>query len=207
MFHKLKPDSMCFERLSHSGLTDLLAKVKPEDMRPIDFLEWNDAIEFAGLGKFVTKENFNHLLGQMMGCHYFSVNVVHCYYMYKHKSEYITQSAFVASSFAHPQKAHHLLICGFGWDKADNFLSKRQKIEMGKWCCQELLINDSFINRWSCLIHKDNTNTLQTWRFMRKWFIEVLDITEASCPNNKDYIEVVITRRRRINRENEEALV
>lgn len=186
-------DEFTLMGIPYSDAFELIQRVKPEELRPVDFLEFSDGVKELGF-KSATGEEFTPLLSASMGMLDFNVR---CFFaFYKDRVSGKNQPVFLGTS--HQSITRQVrgvkTLCGFAWDRADKHLSRKWKSLVAKVAVEELCVRDTSVDAWQCFVHNSNRNTLQTWRFVGKYFKD--DLQVIFTPLIKDYTLVFITRRR-----------
>lgn len=178
--------SFIFSELAYHEISDILSTLRPEDIRPIDYLEFSDAAK--DLGFQPSGKDFRPLMCAMLGM--IQLKVRSCFIAYEDEPVFLATS----TNGVHPYSAVKT-VCGFGWDAADKKLSNRLKWKIGKLVANYLLLDDPHCNEWQCFVHKDNKNTLQSWEYVGKYYSDELVVT-FSQGSKPDYLTVHITRKK-----------
>jgi hypothetical protein len=166
----------------YSKAWGILQNTRPEDIRPVDYLEYLDQVRMYPGHEVFTPDDFPAILASGIGLLSLGTKVV--------IFEDDFGPCFIATSIKRPECN---TLCGIGWDAADHRLDKATKLQIAKLTVQDLIWADKSVSRWQCFVRNDNHNTLRTWRFIERMCKDGLDITFT--PLGDTYTHVSIRRK------------
>ena len=158
----------------------IMDKVVPEDLRPIDYKEFLDATRHR-FTDYV--EEFRVALAATLGFLDHRCTSVLIEYV---DSESNTHPAFIATSH-HFRTEGCQVLSGFGWESADQTLSIKEKWKITKFTVEELILKSEH-SKFVCWCHRENHHTIKTWEWIGKSY-QRLAVTFTQIPN-AEYLRI-----------------
>jgi hypothetical protein len=193
-FYGNKSRTLSIRRLEHDEATRVIDLTGIAKIRKYDLQELIDRLPREGgfLDWVLNKPDlFSLMLKNGIGLDKLEVEIV--YVEITDNNTYKQTPAFLASK--HMVSGRQVL-CGYGYTQADDLVSKREKIEIGKQIVEHLIIPEASGQVLECHVSNHNQPTLALWQYLAREFYE--DIMIGFTPSTwrpTGYTTVTIERK------------
>lgn len=171
-------------RLAYWEALQRLEGINPEDLRPVDYKEFSDVFPRYN------RSDFRTLLCIALGLLDVGAGVIF--------ASNGVQPVFIATCSSRGGDRPKRL-CGFGWLQADPITTRQERLQITRFGVEELILKDHSANKFDCMVHSENRDTLASWAIIGKLYSDQLTVNFVDSTLWPGYVIVQIEKKEHHN--------